>query len=88
VAMGPVAQVLGELAEHFGWPAEAAAHYQQAAAVAERARAPRWTAEAPRLPLDRLGTEQPLSRSVIVPVQCRAARYRGPAVRQVEMITK
>lgn len=46
------------------------------------------TAALSRLPLDRLGTEQPLSRSVIVPVQCRATRYRGSAVRQVEMITK
>lgn len=46
VAMGPIAQVLGELAEHFGRPDEAAAHYRRAAAVAEQAQAARWAAEA------------------------------------------
>lgn len=46
VAMGPIAQVLGELAEHYGRAGEAAEHYRRAAAVAERAGAPRWAADA------------------------------------------
>ncbi len=53
VAMGPIAQVLGELAEHFGRPGEARAHYRQAATIAERAGAPRWAADA-RAALDRV----------------------------------
>lgn len=57
VAMGPVAQVLGELAEHVGRPGASAAHYRQAAAVADRAGAPRWAAEA-RTALDRLGLDR------------------------------
>src|SRR6185312_9160298 len=36
VTGGPVAQVLGEIAEYFGWPEAAATHYQQAAALAAR----------------------------------------------------
>jgi DNA-binding SARP family transcriptional activator len=72
VAMGPVAQVLGELAEHFGQPGEARAHYRQAAKIAIRAGAPRWAAQA-RAALDRCA-EQPLNASSRVAVQSRAAR--------------
>ncbi|MEV0444521.1 BTAD domain-containing putative transcriptional regulator [Streptomyces spectabilis] len=44
VALGPVAQELGDLAVALGRPA--AAHYRAALAVAERAGAPHWTAAA------------------------------------------
>lgn len=53
VAVCPVAQVLGEIAEHRGRPGEAAELYRRAGAVAERAGAPRWAAEA-RSSLDRV----------------------------------
>lgn len=54
VAVGPVAQVLGEVAEHRGRRDEAARLYRRALAVAQRADAPRWVATA-AASLDRVG---------------------------------
>jgi hypothetical protein len=47
LTLGPAAQILGDIARHFGRPG-ARAHYEQALAVAERAGVARWRDAASR----------------------------------------